>query len=400
MKRLVNILKPVIFVLAGFISACSHISHTDSAKSDSSGYANYPEGGGLYVSATFGKEGRLWRVVPEKNNIYVDFSDDLGKTFNAPIRVNREEQKIKVSGENRPGILVDNSGSVFVIYTAEANQPITLFYSVSSDNGSHFSAPKPVSDKAEEANTFQGKLGIDSSDKVYAFWHDERTRTDWRQPGNAIYSAKIDAKNGSVSGASKLSDTLCDCCRIAVAFNKNNEPVLLTRFVYPGNVRDHGIVKGDAKLSTTQSWRVTNDNWTIEACPEHGPALAIGNDGQYHVAWFTQGNIRQGLFYAHSKDQGHHFSNPKAVGTPTRLPSHPDIMVLGNNLFLTWIEFDGQKTLLFVQQSQDGGETWLPPKMISSIASDADYPFLLTNKGKVFVSWNSKKEGYRLLPLN
>lgn len=378
------------------IASCSH-SNKVHLSVGSATYSHYPDGGGLFVSAAFAPDGRLWRVVPEKHHVYVDVSSDLGKTFSVPVLINNESQQIKVSGENRPGIVVDRSGHIYIIYAAESTQPVSIFYSVSKDNGSSFSAPVPLSDKAADANTFQGRFGINRDGKIYVFWHDERNRTDWKQSGNAIYYTSIDGNTGLSSSAQKLSETLCDCCRIAIAFDKDNQAVLFTRFIYPVGVRDHGILKTQTGGKEPQTWRVTFDDWTIEGCPEHGPAISISDDNRYHIAWFTQGKVRQGLFYAYSDDEGQHFSKPLVFGKLEHLPSHPDILAQGKHITLTWTEFDGKQTQLFLMRSNDGGETWLSPKPIAKINADADFPFLLSDKHGVLVSWNSKTEGYQLI---
>jgi hypothetical protein len=381
------------------ISACSPSSH-QLLQPETSGYSHYSNGGGLFVTATFSHDGRLWRVVPEKDHIYVDSSSDLGKTFTAPVQINKEAQSIKVSGENRPSIIVDRSGFIYVIYAAESIQPVSLFFSMSKDSGQSFSTPIPLSDKAADANTFQGRFSINRDGKIYVFWHDERNRTDWRQAGNAIYHTTINGKSGLPIPAQMLSETLCDCCRIAAAFDKSNEAVLFTRFIYPVGIRDHGLLKTQSGGKAPQSWRVTFDDWVIEGCPEHGPAIAISNDNRYHIAWFTQGKVRQGLFYAYSDDEGHHFSQPLAFGELDHLPSHPDILLSGKQATLTWTEFDGNQTQLKVMQSNNYGETWLPAKSISTVSADADFPFLLSNNQGIFISWNSKTEGYKLIPVN
>lgn len=379
------------------LSGCSHVNQAH-LKAGTADYSHYPAGGGLFVSAAFGPDGRLWRIVPEKHHVYVDYSTDLGKTFSAPVLINTETQHIKVSGENRPGIAVDRSGRIYVIYTAESAQPVTVYFSMSTDNGHSFSTPSPLSDKASEANSFQGRLALNPKGQAYVFWHDERNRTDWKQPGNSIYYTTISGQSGHTA-AQKLSDTLCDCCRIAATFDNNAQPVLLARFIYPDGIRDHGLIKTQSDGKKPLEWRVTFDQWNIEACPDHGPAIAISDD-KYHIAWFTQGSTRQGLFYAYSSDQGRHFSNPLALGNTGKLPSHPDVIAKGKRIILTWTEFDGSKTQLLAMQSNDGGQTWLPAKSIAESAAEVDFPFLLSNNGSVFVSWNSKNEGYRLIPVN
>jgi len=72
--------------------------------------------------------------VREKRFIYVDYSTDLGKTFSAPVRINKQAQHIKASRQNLQ-IAADHSGRIIVIYTAGSTQPMTQFFSISADNG-------------------------------------------------------------------------------------------------------------------------------------------------------------------------------------------------------------------------------------------------------------------------
>ncbi|MDO9170187.1 MAG: exo-alpha-sialidase [Methylobacter sp.] len=393
-----QLLGRLLLISALTLIACSH-DNQGYLKAGTSDYSHYPAGGGLFVTAAFGPDGRLWRVVPEKQHVYVDYSTDLGKTFSAPVLINTKAQHIKVSGESRPGIVVDSSGRITVIYAAKDAQPVTVYFSVSADNGRSFSTPSPLSDKAAEANSFQGRLALSPSGQAYVFWHDERDQTDPRPHGNAIYYTTLDDRGLLNFSARKLSDSACDCCRVAVAFDTDVQPVLFTRFIYPGGIRDHGLIKIQTDDNEPLASRATFDDWKIEACPDHGPAIAI-SDNNYHIAWFTQGNKRQGLFYAYSSDRGQHFSQPLPFGNPDKLPSHPNLMAKGKHIMLTWIEFDGSNTQLLLMQSNDGGRTWLPAKTIAASTDEVDFPFLLSNNNGVFISWNSKNEGYRLLPVN
>ncbi|WP_245727779.1 exo-alpha-sialidase [Nitrosovibrio tenuis] len=389
----------LLLIVAMAFSTASYSDH-DRLTAGKADYSHYPRGGGLAVTAAFGPDGRLWRIVPEKRHVYVDYSTDLGKTFSVPVRVNNEPQRIKVSGENRPGITVDRSGKIYVTFAAEATQPIAQYFSVSSDDGQSFSAPVPLSDQASGANSFEGRLALSPSGKLYSFWLDERDRTDWRQPGNAIYFATIDGQGGVNLVNRKLSGTVCECCRMAVSFDNEDLPVLLARLIYPGDIRDHGLIRVRNNGEAPLAWRVTFDQWELKGCPEHGPAISISTDDRYHISWFTQGSARQGLFYAYSSDRGQHFSSPVPFGMPGRLPSHPDILAQGRHVVLTWTEFDGDKTYLIVMQSSDGGQTWLQPQTIAESKASTDFPFLLGSSKGVFVSWNSKKEGYRLIRID
>lgn len=357
-------------------------------------------GKGLPVSATFGPDGRLWRVMTDKSHVYVDSSRDLGKTFSAATTVNSEDQRIKASAENRPVIAVAPTGVIVVAYAAEGRQPQTTFNSVSLDAGAHFSEPTTLSSKADEANTLQPKLAVSQQGRVMAFWHDERDRTDWKLPGNAIYFAEFDAKSGKKIYEGKSGDMVCECCRIAADFDNTGSPVLLVRNIYPGGNRDHGLIKTKVDGKAWEEWRVTFDDWRIEACPEQGPSLSIAADGRYHIAWFTQGNVRKGLFYANSNDHGRTFSKPLTLAGNGKLADHPAVLSVGNTVSLVWKEFDGVKTSIVIRQSRDGGETWSTPKQVAETVGQGDSPMLISKDRMTYLSWNTQPGGYRLISLD
>ena len=396
-----NLLLSCILLASSMAVSTASYGNNAILKGGAADYTHYPQGGGMRVTATFGPDERLWRVVPEKKFIYVDYSTDLGKTFSAPVRINRQPQRIKVSRQNRPDIIVDHSGRIFVIYTAVIAHTTSQLLSISNDSGRSFSIPILLSKKAPAAISYLGRLALSPSGQVYVFWLDDRDRTDWKKPGFSVYSTMINSENSSNLVNQRLAkNTLCECCRIAVAFDNDNQPVLFTRFIYPDNIRDHGLIRIPSEGEKIPSWRVTFDQWKIRGCPEHGPAISINKEGEYHIVWFTQGSARQGLFYAYSSDHGLHFSNPFPFGTLENMPGYPDVLANGKHIFLTWKEFDGTKTKLLVMQSKNGGQSWLPSRQIAESTVGSDIPFFLRSSKGVFVSWNSKDEGYLLIPLD
>lgn len=347
------------------------------------------------VSATFGPGGRLWRVIPTDEYVYVDFSDDRGATFSAPVAVNNEPQRVQARPEDRPEIAVDDGGRVYVTYSADAQQPWTSFFSYSSDGGEHFTPPIAISDHAAQAKHYQSTMLVQGSGRVHLFWNDERGATSYG--GASLYHAATDNPADRPPTNQKIKDAMCECCRLAAALNRDGMPVVFARFLLPGNIRDHGIV--DLTSKTPRHWRVTDDDWLIEACPEHGPALAIAENGRYHVTWFTQGRRRQGLFYAYSDDRGQRFSTPMAFGDNAAMSGHADVIAAAGRVVVAWQEFDGEKISIQVMTSNDSGAGFSPPKTLAQSGSAADYPFLLNDGQRIFLSWNARDQGYRLIPI-
>ncbi len=351
---------------------------------------------GEVVTTAFGPDGRLWRLTPTAEYVYVDFSNDRGATFSDPVAVNSTPQRIKAQPEDRPALAIDPTGRVFVIYFADGPQPWTTYFTVSSDGGKQFSPPAPVSDHADTAKHYQDLLAVGPRGQIYIFWHDERDKAATGEV-SLFYTLSNEPISGQIPNH-KAVDSVCDCCRTALDFDASGAPVLFKRMVYPGSVRDHGLLTL-TEGGTWTSRRVTDDDWQIDACPEHGPALSIADDGRYHIAWFTQGRRRKGLFYAYSDDRGQNFSQPMPFGEMNALAGHPDLLSFDEQVLLVWKEFDGKKTRIRMLQSPDRGNSWVPPRTLAESASASGHPFLLDDGETVFLSWNSKDHGYQLLPI-
>ena len=348
---------------------------------------------GEVVAAVFGPNGRLWRLTPTKSFIYLDYSDDQGATFSTPVAVNPTAQKIRARGEDRPSLAVDSAGRIYLLWFADGKQPWSTWFSRSDDGGQHFSAPQPVSDQAGSAKQYQDILALDSHDELFVFWHDERRGEDAK-----LYYAQHDPANRAVFANQLIEGEVCDCCRTAVDFDQDGQPVLFKRMIYPGGVRDHGLLKRNSQ-GEWHAKRATFDEWQINACPEHGPALAISPQGRYHIAWFTQGKARQGLFYAHSDDQGAHFSAALPFGERTALASHPALMTVGQRVVMVWRTFDGKESAVQMIRSSDRGERWTTPQTIARSTAAPDHPMLIRDGGSIYLSWYSQDRGYQLISI-
>lgn len=171
-------------------------------------------------------------------------------------------------------------------------------------------------------------------------------------------------------------------------------PVAAWRHVYGKNVRDHAIARLDANATPL---RISRDDWEVDACPHHGPALSIGTDGSYHATWFTNGKNRQGLFYARSLDKGAHFSTPLNFGNEDAQAAHPYVLSTGKAVYLAWKEFDGKISSIRLMHSADNGANWSAPKSVAESADASDHPLLIAHGEHAYLSWNTLREGYRLI---
>jgi len=345
-------------------------------------------------------DGSLWLAFNAGNRVLVAQSFDGGKTFPVHVILAEPNSEVDWGPDARPKIAIDASGRIVVAFAVFKDKHFNgqVFHVVSSDGGKTFSRPEPITD-IQESQRFE-ELAFDPSGRLFATWLDKRNRVPARQRGERYMGAALAfawADGRGIGSTQIVADNTCECCRIAVAFGHDGQPVVLFRNIFSGGIRDHAIVSFTAATTPGTIRRVSNDDWKTDACPHHGPALAIGSAGTRHVAWYTNGSVRKGLFYANATDGEASFSEPMPIGASARNPSRPALATVGKKVHLVWKEFDGKVTTIAHMLSADGGRNWTAAQVVAKTAADSDHPLLLTQGSSVYLSWMTQDEGYRLV---
>jgi len=356
------------------------------------------------ATPAFGPDGTLWLMRATADRIVVVKSTDLGKTFSEPVAVTPEPMNLDWGPDARARIAVDPKGGVIVTFAIfqDRNFNGRAFYARSRDGGASFTPPRPITtDKTSQR--FETAAIDPSSGRVFATWLDKRNGAKARTAGKPYPGAALayawedgDADFGKTEIA---VDNTCECCRLGVAFAGPGRPAIVFRNIFPGSVRDHAVVTFKDATTPGPLRRVSADDWKIEACPHHGPTIAIAPDGSYHVAWFTDAPSRKGLFYARADNGNVPFGAPRALSSPNRQPARPYLLSDGQALHLVWKEFDGTKSMVRWQVSRDSGRQWTDARTIAETADASDHPLLVAHGGHAYLSWLTKIEGYRLISL-
>jgi hypothetical protein len=357
----------------------------------------------LAVTVAFDRTGRLWRARVRDGQVWLDRSLDQGQRYSDAVAVNSQPERIAADGENRPKLAFGPAGEIYVSWTQSLDVPFSghVRFARSLDGGHRFSAPLTVNDNLEAISHRFDSMTVTPAGHLYLVWLDKRdaqvaVRAGRRYTGISVYGAVSTDRGASFAANRKLAEHSCECCRIALALDTDGTPVAVWRHVFGANTRDHALLRLDDQ---SQPVRVTHENWALDACPHHGPALGIGRDGVLHLAWYSGAEKQRGLFYAHSRDHGTTFTPPFAIGNPDAQAGHPQVLALGTRVSLVWKEFDGKQTVIRVQQSRDGGRTFARPVTLTASASASDHPLLVSDGARVLLSWNSVAEGHRLMPL-
>lgn len=351
----------------------------------------------------FAPDGTLWLAFSVGDKLYVASSRDAGASFSpAVVAATVTGGVIDANGEARPKIAALPNGTLLVSYTARPEKSYDGAISLvrSTDGGKTFSAPAPLLNSSGQR--FDIFL-VSPKGRVYAAWLDKRDAAAAKEAGKDFAGSGIavgwsDDAGKSFAGKKILMDHSCECCRVSAAWAPDGQPVFAWRQVYENNLRDHYVAKLSKDGATLSGGRVSEDEWAT-GCPHHGPSLAIDAAGNWHVVWFTNGKTRKGLFYASSADGGKSFSSPQKFGDNSKAPSHAAIIFSKGKLYRVWKEFDGATTSILVEASKDSGKSWSVPHVVATTAETSDHPELITGQSGAYLSWLSKAEGYRLLPL-
>lgn len=351
--------------------------------------------------------GRLWAASKETAGdaqyVVLQTSDDQGGTWSAPRRIHAEPEAIAADGENRPKLAFGMQREIYITYTKPLAKPYTgeIRFIRSLDGGETFQPPITVHANREVITHRFDSMVVDRNGRIYITWIDKRdfvaaggNKDKYR--GAAVYYAVSENGGAGFRGDFKIADHTCECCRIALALGPDGRPVALWRHVFEPGVRDHAMAVLTPEGKVAPASRATFDNWRIDACPHHGPALAFAADGTRHQVWFNVIGDEGGVFYA-SADEDGQFNEPVRLGSAQA--QHADVAVAGANVVLAWKQFDGKSTVVLTRTSNDGGRTW-QEKELASTNKASDQPRLVKTPSGIVMSWRTQAEGLRLVPVN
>jgi len=330
-------------------------------------------------------------------------SSDLGKTFSIPVKIAEHGKSLDVGSDARPQIVSDKYGKVFLAYTffKDANWNAQINTARSTDGGNTFSSPTSLVQDGS-SQRFPSVL-IRPDDAIFISWIDKRLVAALKQGGAKRLGGSIAYAFSNDGGKTFqaehfANENSCECCRIGGSLDPQAQPVIAYRAIFSGGIRDQASqvisTKGAAPIR-----RVSDDDWKTDACPHHGPSISVSGTGKFHVAWYTQGSKRSGVFYANSSNQGLSYSKPSRIGAEDVNVSRPYLLALGQQVWMTWKEFNGSRSMVYIKHSQDDGKTWSTPQWVSQTSSYSDHPLLVNQGNTVFLSWLTRQDGYQLIQI-
>jgi BNR repeat-like domain len=393
-------------VLGIYLHANAQVEHSSHTVKSAPIKVNIPcQGSGLECAnaATpfITKDGKLLLSWTAGGVVSVAQSIDGGKSFSSPVKIADHGKALDTGSDARPQIVSDSKGHVFLAYAffKDSNWNAQINTARSNDGGNTFSAPQALV-QDESSQRFPSVL-LTSEDSIFISWIDKRLVAAAKEKGRPRLGGSI-AYSTSPDGGKTFqtekfaNENTCECCRIGVSLDPKNQAVIAYRAIFTGGIRDQA-----SQVITTKGVdpirRIADDDWKTDACPHHGPSIAVSGSGKFHVAWFTQGTKRAGVFYANSSNQGLSYSTPVRVGAEGANVSRPFLLAIDNQVWLVWKEFDGTASTVYLKHSQNDGVSWSQPRVLAKTIGYSDHPLLLRQDQTVYLSWLTRADGYQLL---
>lgn len=373
----------------------------------------------LGMSAARDSQGVFWIVsredAAEGQYAVLRSSADGGRSWSAARRIHAVAEPIAADGENRPKLAFGPQGEFYVTWTSPTSKQYTgdIRFTRSNDGALSWSPPVNVHHDSQRIGHRFDSLLVDPAGRLYVVWIDKRDLVKAQQQGlqyagAALYYAVSEDGGARWNGDFKVADHVCECCRSSLVAGNDGAPIVMWRHVFAGGERDHAqrVLRPDGRLGPLQ--RATFDHWKVDACPHHGPALALGHDNGVpvrHAVWYTQQGEEGRVFYGRLEDGQAEAADGIIEGKVTgqrSLPAgaeHADIAASGSRVWIVWKSFDGEKTNIGLLKSSDGGLTWAE-QIVSTTAGNSAHPHLLQVADQAWLAWNTAQQGpvVRLLP--
>jgi len=374
-------------------------------------HAAHPGGGKarlqLATGAAYAPDGRLWVVgLDAEQRLFVRSTAAAqakgAVAWSNPVVLDTGGDAISADGENRPKLAFGPNGAVVISYTQPLAKPYTGMIRMlrSSDGGQSFSAPFTVhADRQVITHRFES-IAFDPKGHLHTLWIDKRdmelapkTGKKSAYTGAAVYR-NVSTDGGRTFGPDiKLADHSCECCRIALTPGPDGVMRALWRHVFDEHVRDHAFASL-ASAPATEVVRASFDDWHIDACPHHGPGLALATDEGYHAVWFgirkEGGRDVAAVRYARLSPDG----SPRAETVrplPDEGAEHADVVAWGERVAIVWRSLEGRQSVLKAWQSNDGGRTFTM-QVLSRASGDNDHPRLVQQGPRMSVVWRNAQE--------
>lgn len=305
-------------------------------------------------------------------DVYVSISRDGGRSFEAPVKVNRDAGSVWGQQVSRPRIVGSPQGTWHLTYSANDVHPtigktaLTTHYTRSVDGGRSFEPARRLSTLTDQdlggmlhggfisAAAF-GTIAAAPDGSVRLLWIDTRHMTR-DSTAAAMYSvvSRDDGRSFSAE-ANVVDEGVCPCCQLTAVTNAASDVLVGSRRITAGNIRPATVFRlGHADGRPGDRVSLGGAPWQIEGCPLKPTVVAI--EGERVLAAVHNGaESTPGVVYASSSDGGATFRNHGLVHAAASVSDAPSVAAQPQGALLAWhAKTDGPRRVFYRLLALDG----------------------------------------------
>jgi hypothetical protein len=341
-------------------------------------------------------------------NLWLARSDDGGRSFTGPVRVNSAAGEVWGFATSKPRVAVGGSGTLHLLWPANATnasgKPILeIHYARSTDRGASFEPARRLNTTVSAdasalihggfavAHAFQA-LAAGPDRELNAIWIDTRSLQQATDLGE-VYTVRSTDDGASFEPETRLFGGTCPCCQLTAAYDAAARLWLGSRQVTGNNLRGATIARSDDRgRSFAARVAVASPVWQLDGCPLKPTALAV--DGEHvYTAVFNGGAQPAGVWYSGSHDGGRSFGDAQPLHPESAVSDAPVLAVgVQGALRAVWHAKVGETRRLYTRSSADHGRSWGAVAELPTPAGTSAYPALARGADSTYLVWQQGEQ--------
>ena len=319
-------------------------------------------------------------------DIFSSKSTDGGETFSTPENISNNPGTSAL-----PAIAV-NGNNVYIVWNDATFGNFDIFSSKSTDGGETFSTPENISNNP--GNSALPAIAVNGNN-VYVIWIDDTDGFD------EIFFSKSTDGGETFSTPENISNIPGISAFPAIAVNGNNVYVVWSDDtdgfdeIFFSKSTDGGETFSTPEIISNNDIG-NNDSFSYQ------PSISVYGNNVY-VVWHDDPQGERNIFIVKSTDGGQTFSTPENLSEKFDFSTKSAIAIEGDNVYVVWIVDIPDNNDVFFSKSTDGGETFSTPENISdnpgfsnvpiSVGSSTYEPSIIVIGNNVYVSWTDGTPG-------
>jgi hypothetical protein len=319
-------------------------------------------------------------------DVFHTMSTDWGKTWEPAVNVGKHTGGIS----SDPQIACGKDGQLQIVWTDTAmgiERP-NIYGCSSTDGGRTWNKAQNIS--GTPGKSMDPAIAIAQDGTVHCVWAD----TTDNDTGPEIWHAMSADKGATWTRGVNISHTLGDARAPSIACGAKGEVFCswidkLSVSRSPDVIFTSSI---DGGKSFTRAVHIANTRGL------HGdPVIATDEKGVY-LAWadVSARTGKHNILFAVSRDAGKTWEKPIDIATTPGFSSQPAICAADGRVGVVWRDTSGHEANpdIWMAISHDFGKSFADPRNVSNTTGDCKHPDLAIVGGNVYVVWQEYERGY------